>query len=370
MKIPHSSNRPSASNGLGTLLCTGLAVLYAYSTGANAQIGLTQLTLDALPVTLVYPTEVVAKKTPFGAFELEVAVDAPIAAGPARRLIVLSHGAGGSVFADHTMAASFARAGFVVAQPLHAGDNFRDSRKSGPDSWVTRPAEITQVIDGLGAHAQWRAALKLDRVGVHGMSAGGATALSMAGGQWRILSLIAHCNANPDTDLGFCYNGLANPEAQAQRKAQYAKAKGAPEFFLPAALKTWHGGKGDAPDSRPDSRVAAVSVTVPVAAIFSEVSLARVKIPVGVVGAQADTMLMPQFHSDYLLKHCKECVSLDQVPGASHLDMLHPWPKAIATQTARTQAYGSEVNFNFDSERRNAAYARVVEFHRKHVGVE
>jgi predicted dienelactone hydrolase len=334
---------------------------------ASAQIGRTELLLNTIPVALVYPSEVISKKIVLGAFEIEAAVDAPITAGPPRHLIVMSHGAGGSMLSDHTMAAHFAQAGFIVAQPLHAGDNYRDSSKSGPATWITRPSEISAVIDALAAHPQWRLSIKLDRVGVHGMSAGGATALSLAGGQWRMLALIQHCNANPDSDLGFCLNGISDPAAQAQRKAQYASAKGVPEMFLPASLKRVHGGNDAEADPRPDIRIAAVSVNVPVVAIFSEASLVRVKIPVGVVAAEADTMLKPQFHSDYLLKHCKACTLLDNVPGASHLDMLHPWPTNLAAQTARTQPYGAELNLKFDHARRLEAYARVVAFHRKHL---
>jgi predicted dienelactone hydrolase len=334
---------------------------------AFAQIGRTELLLNSIPVAVVYPTGVISKKTALGAFEIDVAIDAPIAAGASRNLIVMSHGAGGSMLSDHTMAAHFVQAGFIVAQPLHAGDNYRDSSKSGPASWATRPGEISAVIDGLAGHPQWRMAIKFDRVGVHGMSAGGATALSLAGGQWRMLALIQHCNANPDSDLGFCFNGISDPAAQAQRKAQYASAKGVPEMFLPASLKLFYGGKDAEENPRPDMRIAAVSVNVPVAAIFSEASLARIKIPVGVVAAEADTMLKPQFHSEYLLKHCKACALLDNVPGASHLDMLHPWPTDIAAQTSRTQPYGAELNLKFDHARRLEAYARVVAFHRKHL---
>jgi predicted dienelactone hydrolase len=334
---------------------------------AFAEIGRTELLLSSIPVAVVYPTGDISKKTALGAFEIDVAIDAPIAAGSPRHLIVMSHGAGGSMLSDHTMAARFVQAGFIVAQPLHAGDNYRDSSKSGPAAWATRPSEISAVIDALAAHPQWRLSIKLDRVGVHGMSAGGATALSLAGGQWRMLALIQHCNANPDSDLGFCFNGISDPAAQAQRKAQYASAKGVPEMFLPASLKLVHGGKDAEANPRPDMRIAAVSVNVPVAAVFSEASLASIKIPVGVVAAEADTMLKPQFHSEYLLKHCRACALLDNVPGASHLDMLHPWPTDIAAQTSRKQPYGAELNLKFDHARRLEAYARVVAFHRKHL---
>ena len=47
------------------------------------------------------------------------------------------------------LAATLARAGFVVAQPLHQGDNHQDTTLAGPDSWQRRPAEITRTLDAL-----------------------------------------------------------------------------------------------------------------------------------------------------------------------------------------------------------------------------
>ena len=98
----------------------------------------------------------------------------------------MSHGTGGSPLTDHALAATLARAGFVVAQPTHAGDNARDSRGAAPVSWQRRPDELRRVVDALGANPQWQSRLRLDRVGVHGMSAGGVSALALAGAQWRL----------------------------------------------------------------------------------------------------------------------------------------------------------------------------------------
>ncbi len=328
----------------------------------SAQIGRSEITLNTLRVTLVYPTETQVKIAAFGSIAIDVAVDAPPSTSTKRHLIVMSHGAGGSTLSDHTMAARFASAGFVVAQPLHEGDNYRDSAKSGPTAWVTRPQEISDVIDALAAHPIWGAVLKLDRVGVHGMSAGAVSGIMLAGGQWRLLSLIQHCTAAIEEDAGFCFNGVADPVVRAQRAAQYASARGVPEILLPASIKKWQGGSDDKADPRKDSRIAVVTLTVPVAAIFSKESLTRLKIPIGVVAASADTMLKPKFHSDYLLKSCNTCVLLDDVPRATHLDMLHPLPSNIVSQMAKTQSVGAEINHNFNHARRLEAYDRIVTF--------
>ena len=92
-----------------------------------------------------------AAKKPDGTlagFDIDVAMDA--APTPGRhRLIVMSHGTGGSALSDHALAATLARAGFVVAQPQHAGDNHADLSQAGPVAWDTRPREVSAVIDAL-----------------------------------------------------------------------------------------------------------------------------------------------------------------------------------------------------------------------------
>ena len=172
---------PTPARRLRHTFC-GLGLALA-ATLSPAQVGLQQLDLGGLPVTLVYPSaEPVQLQRLGGSFELHVALNAVPSPG-VRRLVVMSHGSGGSPLPDHALAATLARAGFVVAQPQHAGDNHADLSRAGPDSWQTRPQEVRQLLDRLAAHPDWQGRLKLDRVGVHGMSAGGATALSLAGGR-------------------------------------------------------------------------------------------------------------------------------------------------------------------------------------------
>lgn len=351
---------------------TTLLLAAALASGtAGAQIGLAQFDAGGMPVTLTYPTAAVASPQHFGPVTLTVAPDAALAAGAPRRLVVLSHGTGGSATVDHDLAATLARAGFVVAQPLHAGDNFADTSKAGPESWQRRPGEVSRVIDALAADPRWAPRLKLDRVGVHGMSAGGGTALVMAGGQWRLADLVRHCQAQGDADIGFCYNGLADAAAQAQRRAQYDSARGVPDLFLPAPMTRLQGGRtpaAEGADPRPDARVAAVTVAVPVAAMFTPESLARIRVPVGVVAAQRDQMLVPAWHSSRLLQACSACSLLADLPGAGHMDLLSPLPAGIAQDEAARQPRGGAPEAGFDTRLRDAAFQAVADFHRRHLG--
>ena len=336
---------------------------------ALAQIGMARLQVGDMPENLVYPTADTAREVTLGPFVLTVAPDATPSSGP-RRLVVLSHGTGGSALSDHEMAAALARAGFVVAQPQHPGDNFQDASKAGPEAWRTRPGDVTRVIDALAADPRWRTLLKLDRVGVHGMSAGGVTALSLAGAQWRLLDLVQHCLAQGETDAGFCYNGLATAEQQAPRRASYESARGVPAAFLPAEMTALRGGRTPGPagdDVRPDPRIAAVTLAVPVAALFTTDSLKRIAIPVGVVSAGQDRMLLPAFHSARVLRDVPQAVLLTDLSGAGHMDLLSPWPAAIAQAEAGRHPRGSSPEPGFDPAQRAKAFAAVAEFHQRHL---
>ncbi|HEX5739616.1 MAG TPA: dienelactone hydrolase, partial [Hydrogenophaga sp.] len=286
-------------------------------------------------------------------------------------LVVMSHGSGGSAVPDHALASTLVRAGFVVAQPHHQGNNHLDNSLAGPASFQRRPNEAIEVIDALAKDPQWSERLLLDRVGVHGMSAGGVTALSLAGAQWRLLNLVRHCDRNGLADEGFCFLGAGDAEARAARQSRFKSARYWPEFVLPAELKATHGGRTPTPeqaDPRPDPRVAAVTLMVPVSAIFSAESLARIRIPVGLVSAQNDEVLVPRFHSGHVLQHCTTCKPLADLPNAGHFDVLWPWPPAVAQEVATTQVRGGLPLPGFDPRDREAAHQRIADFFRHNLG--
>jgi predicted dienelactone hydrolase len=362
------NSRPQAFTARRRAAALGLLAALVAGPSA-AQVGMREQSIGAYAVTMVYPTPARASVQRMGPFEIEVALQAP-PQDRRQRLIVMSHGTGGSAVADHALAARFARAGFVVAQPLHRGDNYQDMSLAGPESFKRRPDEVSQVIDGLARDPLWGPKLDLSKVGVHGMSAGGVTGLALAGAQWRMLDLIRHCNQHETEDESFCYQGAKKPELRAERKANYDRAKSVPELFLPSDLKIWHGGKAvtrDRADPRPDSRIAAVSLAVPLAVIFSSESLKRISIPIGIVGAQRDEVLVPRFHSEHILKHCKTCTLLADLPGAGHFDVLWPWPETIARAAADAQVRGGDPVPGFNPALREAAQAKLVAFHVQHL---
>jgi len=165
-----------------------LALLFGLTAGrAGAAVGLSEIpaTAEDGPVTLYYPSSAQAQPTSRGmGMTLIVAVQGTPKRGNGR-LVVISHGSGGSPWVHADLARTLVEAGFVVALPEHRADNYKDDSDPGPNSWTLRPAEVSRAIDSVGRDARFAPLLNLDKVGVYGMSAGGHTALSMAGGAGR-----------------------------------------------------------------------------------------------------------------------------------------------------------------------------------------
>ncbi len=333
------------------------AIALALATAAplvGAQTGMLELKGAAMPITVVYPTAAIAPMQSLGPFQIKAALGAAPARGNGR-LIILSHGTGGSAITSFDLASTLAAAGFVVASPEHQGDNWRDQKLSGPESWKLRPFEVSKTIDAVMADPRFAALLDAGKVGVHGMSAGGVSALAQAGGQWSMASLVRHCGANLKADAGFCLYGLRTPEEREKRAQSYAVTTNLPDF-----LEKQHGGPAER-----DARIAAVALSVPVAALFTDESLAAIRIPVGIVEATDDDVLVPRFHSSRVLKTCGNCKAIDVLTGANHFDVLSPWPEAIGQQMAGLG--GGAYQSKFDRAGLPASYQRIAAFFQEHL---
>ncbi len=336
------------------LLCAIALAAMAASPVAIAQTGMLELKGAAMPITLVYPTAAVAPQQSLGPFNIKAALGAAPAKGNGR-LIVLSHGSGGSAITSFDLASTLAAAGFVVASPEHQGDNWRDQKLAGPESWKLRPLEVSKTIDAVMADPRFAPLLDARKVGVHGMSAGGVSALAQAGGQWSMGSLVRHCAANHVADVGFCLYGLRTPEERETRLKSYTIPGG-----VPAAFDSQHGGPAER-----DARVAAVAASVPLSAIFTDASLAAIRIPVGILEATDDELLLPRFHSSRVLKACGSCTALGALTGANHFDVLSPWPEAIGQPLAYLG--GGAASSKFDRTRLPANYQRIAAFFTQHL---
>lgn len=299
------------------LLTAGLMLATSLARAATGQAVLPASGDDG-PVTLFYPTQTAAQPVRRGPFSLQLAPDAPPARGNGR-LVVVSHGSGGAPWVHADLAHALVAAGFVVAMPEHRADNWRDGSRPGPDSWALRPAEVSRAIDAVARDARLAPLLVLDRVGVYGMSAGGHTALSLAGGAWSRAGFRDHCEAHLVEDFQSCV-GLTT-------QLTAGPLDGVKEWVARRLIRQWF---DDAtPQRHADVRVAAVVAAVPTAADFDMASLARPAVPLGLVTVGQDRWLVPRFHSDRVLAACTPCERVADLPGAGHGALLSPLPPGL-----------------------------------------
>lgn len=271
------------------------------------------------PVTVFYPSSDAARPTRRAHFTLDVAVQGAPVRGNGR-LVVVSHGSGGAPWVHADLARSLVDAGFTVAMPEHKADNYKDDGNPGPDSWAMRPAEVSRAIDAVARDARFAPLLQLDKVGMYGMSAGGHTALSLAGGRWSPAGFQQHCEANLVDDFQSCV-GLIT------------RLTGGPFD----GLKKWaalfvirHRFDDAAWRTHTDPRIAAIVAGVPSSADFDMASLAAPRVPLGLITAQQDRWLVPRFHSDRVLAAClPRCERVADMPAGGHGALLSPPPPGL-----------------------------------------
>lgn len=337
------------------LLPTLLAGLLL-ATKALAATGLATLPPPAGsgPLTVAYPTDAAPSEMRRGPFTMKVASNAAPARGNGR-LVVLSHGSGGSPWPQFDLAQALVAAGFTVAMPEHAGDNWRDMRDVGPVSWAHRPREISQAIDAIAADGRFAPLhLDLQRVGVYGMSAGGIAALTLAGARWSPARLAQHCEAHLREDFAACVGLSAELDGDGFDGAKLAVARRiiGMKFANDTDWREWS-----------EPRVAAVVAAVPMAAPIEMASLAHPRVPLGLVRAAQDAWLAPRFHVDAVRQACAgagpaRCALLADMPQGGHGSILSPQPPDLPPAAARLLNDPP----GFDRASLADVYARIVAF--------
>lgn len=297
-----------------------VAALCLLTTTAEAAMGLTELPGrdgDG-PVTVYYPSSSEAQPVKQGRFTLQLARDGEPRRGNGR-LIVISHGSGGAPWVHADLARALVEDGFVVAIPRHRGDNYEDPSTPGPDSWRRRPAEVSRAIDAVEQDARFRPRLALDKVGMYGMSAGGHTALSLAGGRWSPAGFRQHCESHIAEDFQACVGLITSLKGNVLDGLKTTLALWVIRYrFSDAAWQT-----------HADPRIAAVVAGVPFAADFDMASLATPRVPLALVTAPRDRWLIPRFHGERVLQACPACQRLADVPGGGHGALLSPLPPGL-----------------------------------------
>lgn len=293
------------------------AVLALLCAAAQAATGLTELPgIDGDgPVTVFYPSGSEARPLKRGPFDLTLAWQGTPVRGNGR-LVVVSHGSGGSPWVHADLASALVAEGFVVAMPEHGGDNYKDKSGIGPASWRRRPAEVSRAIDAVARDTRFAPLLRLEKVGMYGMSAGGHTALTLAGGRWAPARIAQHCNAHIAEDFQSCAGLTTQLRGDAFDTLKIWTALSVIRWRLSDA--GWQ--------SYRDPRVAAVIAGVPYAVDFDMASFASPAVPLGIVTAGQDRWLVPRFHSGAVLQACPACERVADIPGGGHGALLSPLP--------------------------------------------
>jgi predicted dienelactone hydrolase len=258
----------------------------------------------AIQTFVWYPTTAPASLVKLGPFDLEVAIGSASEAG-AHPLIVISHGTGGSNLGHHDTAMHLARHGFVVATPMHPGDNFQDTSAYGTDVQLFgRPRHVKAVLDAVVAHPVFGRIVDTARIGVAGMSAGGYTALVLVGGKPDFTKLATYCREQPD-DPWICGRGYKNGG--------------------PPALSDW----ALVRDPRIKSAVLMAPALGPA---FDRAGLADVHVPIRLYRPEADEVLRHPYNAEHvrmMLPRAPEYVGL---PNAGHYVFLAPCSPGFARQ--------------------------------------
>lgn len=337
-----------------TYLLTTLLALAAAC--AQAGMGFTELAglQDDGPVTVFYPSAGADQRVQRGPFVLQLDPQGAAVRGNGR-LVVISHGSGGSPWTYTDLAHTLVEDGFVVALPRHRGDNHTDPSRPGPDSWKLRPAEVSRAIDAVARDPRLAPLLALDKVGMYGMSAGGHTALSLAGGRWSPAQFARHCAAHIAEDFQTCvglatrltggpFDGIKKTVALAVLRQKFSE-------------ETWQ--------VHSDPRIRAAVAGVPLAADFDMASLAAPAVPLGLVTAGQDQWLLPRFHSDRVLQACKTCEHVADLPTGGHGALLSPPPPAdVLSPLAQALLLDPP---GFDRSQLPAVDRRITAFMRKHL---
>jgi predicted dienelactone hydrolase len=286
-------------------------------------------------LTVFYPTGQAEQPQKNGPFDFLLAVNAQPDSGR-HRLVVISHGSGGSPWVHVDLARTLVENGFVVVMPEHHRDNYKDLSDPGPNSWKLRPAEVTQAIDQIAQDPLLGPVTSTENVGMYGGSAGGHTALSLAGGQWSSARFRDHCEANIAEDFSSCVGFITrlNGGWLDGIKKQVAKV-----------VIRWRFGDTSL-YSHQDSRVRAVIAAVPFAADFDLSTLTAPQIPLGLILAGKDINQIPKFHGQAVQQVCKTCTAIADFPLAGHGMMLSPLPPLGAADSIAFQLLSDPPGFD------------------------
>lgn len=267
------------------------------------------------PIAVWYPTSAHPWPTTLlGPLLMDVAADGPIL-GQDLPLVVISHGNGGGPGSHADLALALADAGYVVAAPMHAGDNYSDQSAVGTEWWLSgRLRQFRTTVDYMLEAWQGRDRIDRQRVGAFGFSAGGFTVLAAIGGQPDLRIIPAYCRESREFAcelLRYVNSPLLKPDAAAVGEA-----------FLP------------------DARIRAAVIAAPgLGFTFEPNQLSDVTVPVQLWSADRDVNVPYASNTGRVREGLGSRADFHSVPGAGHFSFLAPCgllrPPGVCADPAR-----------------------------------
>lgn len=284
---------------IGAALAAVLIAILATAVRTARPIGVQHLLANdpgnpPIPLTLLYPTTSEPGWAWLGTSAVRLATNG-VVDGQRLPLIIISHGTGGTSTSHRDTALALAEAGFVVAAPLHPGDNFQDASKVGTPNWIADRARhiarsTSHLLQSWPGHPQ----LDPTRVGIFGYSAGGTTALVTIGGRPDFGKIASHCAATPEF---VCTLLATNAPIQA-----------------PPAQPWTH-----------DPRIIAAVIVAPgFGFTFAPDGLATVTAPVQLWAGGADTNVPLATNAEAIRQHLPRGAQFHLEPQAGHFAFLPP----------------------------------------------
>jgi predicted dienelactone hydrolase len=196
-----------------------------------------------LPVMIFYPSKDEPHWMWLGTGAIKISPNGAVD-GERLPLVILSHGTGGTPLSHIDTALALAEAGYVVAAPIHPGDNLQDQSNVGTASWMSdRARQLRQTVDFITGEWPGRTHVNPAAIGVFGYSAGGTAALLNMGGRIDPARVRQHCAKQPELVCRILKpsNASARPDSEtldSRIKAAVLVAPGLGFGFSPQSLSS------------------------------------------------------------------------------------------------------------------------------------
>ena len=277
-----------------------------------SNVGIREFSVDFPPThskikgLLWYPTQNRSETIKLGPFEVDVAKNAAIKTGK-YGLIVISHGSRGSHAGHRDTAIYLAKRGYLVVSPLHPKNNYLDdSAGRTVENWMNRPRHISTILDWMLAASEYTDFIDSNKIGIVGFSAGGYTALALAGGVPDTTNITLHCSDHKKEDVQF----YGAPVLYYKFKKMFSSQN---------VLNNLH-----------DPRIKAVVLLAPLGIVFNDAqSLSGVTVPIRIYRAEKDDVLHYPYHAELIRQRLPVKPEYVVVKNAGHYSFLSPFTESF-----------------------------------------